>query len=187
MKQFFLALIILVAAASSCHAEKLVWKTETDFEKEIGPSGECSPKDEQCIQADHVAYASISHYGRTVYLTYEEASRAYVSFDLSLDSDVKRESQSTFAMAQIAPGAFDWGGVIEGAMFKPLYVIKRFYDPGYDYSYDKVDQTKSGLVVWRLSETPGRGRSVTIGEVSENAEARAVAERDFAERQKNKK
>ena len=180
-----LAITISLLATAANADETLIWKTETTFAKELGPLGECKPDDEECLQADHVGYASISHYGRTYYLTYEEASRAYVSFDASLDNDP--QAQLIFALGQIAPGAFDWGGIMDGGQFKPLYVIKRFYDPEFDWS-DDVDPAKSGLFVWRLSEAPGKGRSEMIGMAGvENAKARKLAETDFAALQNLKK
>jgi hypothetical protein len=153
----FVFVLLAMFNISAQAAEKLIWRTETEFAQEIGPLGECKEDDDECIGADHVGYISVSHFGRTVYVTYEEASRVYISFDASLDAD--RDAQFGFVMGQLAPGAYDWGGVMEGGQFKPLYVIKRIYDPGFDYSTDAVDTSKSGLMVWRLSAAPGNGRS----------------------------
>jgi hypothetical protein len=182
-KILFTVIAFLFSASLGSAAEKLIWKTETDFAKELGPLGECKPDDSACQEADHVGYKKISHYGRTYFLTYEEAVRAYVSFDAPLD--VNRDAQQVFASDQLAPGAFDWGGVMDGAKFKPLYVIKRFYDPKFDYSYDKVNQKKSGLFVWRLSRNLGQGSSIMIGMAGgDTAKARKFADRDFVKMQK---
>lgn len=171
------AFLLFCFAVPSAIAGELVWKTETSFLKELGPLGECKADDDECLQADHVGYASISHYGRTYYLTYEEAHRAYVSFDASLEEN--RDTQFVFSLEQIAPGAFDWGGIIENGKFKPLYVIKRFYEPGFDWSADHVDRNKSGLYVWRLSNPPTASITESIGLATENAKARELAENDF--------
>lgn len=183
MSKAIFAVIAFLCSGGIGLASELVWKTEPDFAKELGPLGECKPDDGECQEADHVGYKKISHYGRTYFLTYEEAVRAYVSFDALLNDN--RDAQHVFAADQLAPGAFDWGGVMDGAKFKPLYVIKRFYDPGFDYSYEKVNQKKSGLFVWRLSKVPGQGASEMIGMAGANtAKARKFAEKDFAETQK---
>jgi hypothetical protein len=180
-----LFILLPMFEASAKAAESLIWKTETTFAKEIVPP-ECKPDDDECLEDHHISYSSISHYGRTYFLTYEEGTRTYVSFDAPLE--VNPDAQLMLAAGQIAPGAFDWGGVMEGTQFKPFYVIKRFYDPGFDYSYDKVDQTKSGLYVWRLKAAPGQERSVVIGMPgTENVKARELAEKDFASLQKTKK
>jgi hypothetical protein len=181
------ATLIIVPATNAQAVETLLWKTESIFAKEIGPLGECQAEDHECTEADHVGYESVSHYGRTYYLTYEEASRAYVSFDAPLDKDLEHEKQFTFAMGQIAPGAFDWGGIMNGTKFMPLYVIKRFYDPYFNYSTDNPDHTRSGLYVWRLSKVPGEGKSVLIGLAKNNAIARKLAEKDFSNIRKFRK
>ena len=183
MRLFLLALTVLISLAPQSYSKSLIWKTETKFAKKLALSGECKPDDEGCLEADHVAYASVSHYGPKYYLTYEEAVRAYVSFDATLDNN--RQVQTIFAVDQIAPGAFDWGGIIEGGKFKPLYVVKRFYDPGFDYSTDKVNKSKTGLYVWRLSPATGKGNSDMIGMAGAQIEkARALAENDFSLRHK---
>jgi hypothetical protein len=164
--------------------QTLVWKTEAELVVESKPE-ECLPDDEECQSSHHVSYVSRSQYGRRYYLTYEEASRAYISFDAGLLDN--RDVQFVFALEQLAPGAFDWGGIMEGGKFKPLYVIKRFYDPYFDYGTDQVDTSKSGLYVWKLSDPLGKGRSETIGMAgAENANARELAEKDFALQQKEK-
>ncbi len=178
-----LSIFVVFLNLSHClAAEKLIWKTEVSLAEVLETSVECKPDDSECFQSDHVSYEYVSHYGRRLYLTYEEASRVYLSFDAPLDVDP--DSQHSFAYGQVAHGAYDWGGILQGGKFKPLYAIKRFYDPGFDYSADKVDQTKSGLYVWRLSALAGKGRSETIGMGgAENSKARALAENDFAKLQ----
>jgi hypothetical protein len=184
MRFLIAAVAGVLAFAPAAWAETLIWKTETKVAKEIAPSDECAPDDGECLQADHVKHEAVSHYGRSYYVTYEEAVRAYVSFDGPLDSN--RPAQTVFATDQIREGAFDWGGIMVEGQFKPLYVIKRFYDPGYDWS-GHVDQGKSGLFVWRLSAAPGNGQSEMIGMAGAgNDAARAFAEKHFAATQQLK-
>ena len=160
-------------------SKTLIWKTE----KELGESKQlrmdCDPdKDDEC---HNVLYASSSKYGRILFITYQESARAYISFD---ESPVKNwQKQYLFDIRQLAPGAIDWGGVMEGGNFNPLYAVKRFYDPGFDYSTDNVNQSKSGLYVWRLSPATGKGNSDMIGMAGAQVEkARALAEKDFSSR-----
>jgi hypothetical protein len=160
-------------------AESLIWKTETTFAKEIEPQGKCKENDDECLQADHVGYASVSHYGRTYYLTFEEASRAYVSFDALLDDNP--DVQFVFSIEQVTSGAIDWGGIENNGAFRPLYAVKRVYDPDYDWGETGVDRSKSGLIVWRLSTDKPPSPTVMLGNAGpENAKARAMAEADFA-------
>jgi hypothetical protein len=177
-----LSIFVVFMNLSHClAAEKLIWKTELDFAQVQQTSVECKPDDSECFQADHVSYEYVSHYGRRLYLTYEEASRVYLSFDAPLDVDP--DAQRAFAYGQEAHGAYDWGGIMQSGKFTPLYAIKRFYDPDFDYGYD-IDKTKSGLHVWRLSDGSGNGRSEIIGMAgAENSKARALAENDFAKLQ----
>ena len=157
----------------------LVWKTETEFAQELQTSEECKPDDGECQEADHISYVSRSHFGRSYFLTYEEGVRAYISFDAGLDEN--RDVQFVFASGQLAPGAFDWGGVEEQGAFKPLYVLKRFYDPEFDWSTDNIDSSKSGLFVWRLSSAQPESPTVPLGNAGpDNAKARAMAEADYA-------
>lgn len=181
-----LAVATLLFANCTHATETLIWKTEAAFVQTLKTTEECKADEEECMQVDHVGYAHVSHYGRTLYETTEEAHRIYVSFDAPLESD--REVQAMFALMQLASGAVDWGGVMVEGKFKPLYAIKRFYDPGFDWSEDDVDQSKSGLYVWRLSEVPGKGRSVIIGMAGpQNTKARGMAEDDYAALLKSKK
>jgi hypothetical protein len=177
---FLLAGLVLATLSTSAEAASLIWKTETAFLSEKRTSDECRLDDGECLSADHVSYVYKSHYGGTVYLTYEEAFRAILSFDKSLDLDADRGAQFVFQIRQLAPGAYDWGGVLENGTFRPLYVIKRFYDLGFDYSTDEPDTSKSGLIVWSLSRgTQGESSAHTIGTAISNAQARRLAEQDF--------
>jgi hypothetical protein len=180
-RSIVLALLALPILGEHTNAgQSLVWKTEAELVLESEPT-DCLPDDEECQNSDHVSYVSRSHYGRKYFLTYEEASRAYVSFDASLDDN--HDVQFVFALEQIAPGAFDWGGIEEHGTFKPLYVVKRFYDPEFDWSQEMVDRTKYGLLVWRLSSDNPKSATVLISDAGlENAKARLLAEADYTNR-----
>jgi hypothetical protein len=170
MKQFFLALTILSATASLCHAEKLVWK----IEKELGEAKQlpsCSPeKDKNC--PDQVASVSQSKFGAKVYKTYHEAVRIVFSFS----NDEK--DGFTVAADQVHPGSYDWGGVMRKGKFKPLYMIKRFYT--YDAA-GTVKKANTELTVLRL--LPG-GKSCGIytggKTLTDNSLAHRYAEKDYA-------
>jgi hypothetical protein len=170
MKQIFLALIIVFTAATSCHAEKLVWK----IEKELGEAKQlpsCNPeKDKDC--PDYVPYVSQSKFGVKVYQTYHEAVRISFSFN------GKDEDGFTVAADQVHPGSYDWGGVMRKGKFTPLYMIKRFYT--YDDSL-KANKSETELTVLRL--LPG-GKSCGIDTggktLTDNSLAHRYAEKDFA-------
>ncbi len=170
MKQFLLAMIVVFAAGSSCHAEKLIWK----IEKELGETKQlpsCNPeKDKDC--PDYVPSVSQSKFGVKVYQTYHEAVRIVFSFS----NDEK--DGFTVAADQVHPGSYDWGGVMRKGKFVPLYMIKRFYT--YDASL-QANKSETELTVLRL--LPG-GKSCSIytggKSLTNNELAHRYAEKDFS-------
>jgi hypothetical protein len=178
IKMCSIFLLGLLAQLLPTSAEELLWKTEAEIRDVSPPRAECKIDDDPCLQADHVQYVFQSIYGKRLYLTYEEGVRAYVSFEGELDGPF-RDGQIQLHAEQLAPGAYDWGGVMRHGRFEPLYVIKRFYDLEFNYSRDNPDQTKSGLLIWKLARTNGPKQEL-LGSGKSNVQARALAEQDYA-------
>ncbi len=172
-----LSFFLFAFFSAQVFAGELIWKTEAELEELKVPEDECKEEEPGCGHFVHHVY--VSRYGRRYFMSYAEGTRAHVSFDRALVEDQDQASQIQYSAEQIAPGAFDWGGVVENGKFKPLYVIKRFYEPGFDWSADHVDRNKSGLYVWRLSNPPAARITESIGLATENAKARELAVSDF--------
>jgi hypothetical protein len=168
MMKLFSALFLLVLV-SPAEAERLTWKTDTRFWEELTPLPVCDiEKDAVCH--DYVPYLYKSDYGLNIYFTYFEGVRASIGF--------KPDDQPWYGqVTALAPGAFDIGGIECGKSFKSLYVIKRFNVLDPETLLAILDQTY--LVIFRLKAD---GSSSLIGPenkfISDNQEARALAERD---------
>jgi hypothetical protein len=159
-----LALFLIATFSAPTFAGELVWKTEVE-RPEAKELPNCDiEKDKDC--SDSVPYLEISEFGANMYLTYFEGVRAGIGFG-------SKPNQATqFASEQLHPGGYDWGGTVSGKKFKPLYVIKRFYE------YES--RAKTFLIAFRLLEN---GTSCVVDlkgkETSSNSQIRALVEKDF--------
>ena len=170
MKQLVLVVAVLGLMSGTALADKLVWKTEA----ELGPQQElpgCDPEKEvNC--GDSVSYVSRSKFGVNVYVTYFEAVRAQIGFG-SKPNDV-----SLFLVEQLHSGSYDWGGVEVNGVFKPTFVIKRFYEIAQDGAV-AADRNKTQLLIFRLKDDGTSCVAPTPGATADNATARQWAEQSL--------
>lgn len=165
-------LILTLLFTTPSVAEGLVWKTEPLFEK-IEPLPTCDmEKEENCH--DIVPYIARSQFGVNMYFTYYEGTRFQLGFG------TRPNEHGGFATAQNHPGEYDWGGIEVDGVFKPIVVIKRFFDLGFDWGQLPIDKTKTALMIFRLAED-GTSCIVSSELTNDNATARKWAERALKE------
>ncbi len=159
-------LLCFMALASVAHAETLVWKTEAELESMTELPG-CDPDtDDNCH--DSVAYIGRSKFGVNVYITYFEGVRMQIGFGSPANGS------SIYLAGQMHAGAYDWGGQVIDGVFKPLFVIKRFYEA--DLEKYQADTSKTYLSIFKLKQdSPSCAISTGEGTV-DNATARRLAE-----------
>ncbi len=170
MKKIIFAVVFLMTVCTSAYAEQLIWKTEKSLGK-AKQLASCDPaKDTAC--PDTVPYVRTSKFGVKIFETYHEGTRITFSFN------GKDEDGFTVATDQVHPGGYDWGGVMVNGKFKPLYMIKRFYE--YDTT-GVVNTARSELTVLRVLKN-GKSCGIDLGKavVTDNLVARQFAEKNFA-------
>jgi hypothetical protein len=170
MKRFAALLLPLVFWSSPAVAEKLTWKTDTRFWKDMVEL-DCEADLAKVDLCEHfVSNLYKSAYGVNIYLTLIDGIRASVGFGSEDPSWLGQ-------FVAVTTDPFDLGGIQCGKSFKPLYAIKRFYETDNETFLAIRDRTY--LVIFRLK---AEGSSSSIGPqskvITDNQEARALAERD---------
>jgi hypothetical protein len=170
MKNLVFVAVLMTLAAGSARAEALVWKTEAELGARAQLPG-CDPeKEANC--GDSVSYVSRSRHGVNEYLTYFEGVRAQIGFGS------KPNNATMVLTGQIHAGAYDWGGVESGGVFKPRVVIKRFYEMTQDGEV-AADKSKTQLLLFLLKNDGTSCVLPTIEATENNLMARKRAERTF--------
>lgn len=153
--------------ATAARAEALVWKTEAELQSMTEVPG-CDPdKDADCH--DVVKYAGLSTFGTKVYITYYEGVRMQLGFGMPPDG-----YGSIYLAGQLHPGAYDWGGRVVDGVFKPVFVIKRFYEA--DLETFQANVNKTYLTIFRLMDGAAACAITTQDDIVDNAKARQLAE-----------
>jgi hypothetical protein len=170
MKRFAALLAPLIIWSCPAVAEKLTWKTDTRFWKDMVEL-DCAADLAKVDLCEHfVTNLYKSAYGVNIYLTFIDGIRASVGLG---SEDPTWLGQSV----AVTTDPFDFGGIQCGRSFKPLYAIKRFYET--DNGTFLAIRDRTYLVIFRLHAD---GSSSSIGPenklISDNQEARALAERD---------
>jgi hypothetical protein len=167
MKHFLFAAFALCLVPSVAEAKELIWKTEAKLAA-AETLKTCDPNtDASC--GDHVAYAAKSAFGVTYFYTYIDGTM------LSHGFGTVQNSSLTLPAAAVHEGAFDWGGVEENGVFKPLYVVKRFHNN------DETLQRSEGTALYMFRLMPdGTSCQIDMGgnAFTDTAEARAWVEKD---------
>jgi hypothetical protein len=154
--RFLFLSVALCGLPVSAIAKELVWKTDATLGARVKLET-CDPNiDTSC--GDHVAYASVSIHGVNYYTT--------IFMDGVMQSNgfgTVPNAALTLPLVTVHDGAFDWGGVEENGVFKPLYVVKRFHNN---------DET--------LQRSEGTSCQIDMGgnAFTDTAEARAWVEKD---------
>lgn len=167
MIRVMMASVFAVVFCQPVFAKELVWKTENKLGEPV-ELPRCNPeKDANC--GDHVPYVAKSQYGVNYYYTYIDGTMLSHGFGTTQNSSL------TLPASANHEGAYDWGGVEENGTFKPLYVIKRFYNT--DEDMQKLKTT--GLYLFRLMPD-GTSCQVKMPETlfTVNEQARAWVEKD---------
>jgi hypothetical protein len=168
MRRFIVFVVALFLLPVGAEAKALVWKTEATLGARVKLET-CDPNiDTSC--GDHVPYASASIHGVNYYTT--------IFMDGVMQSNgfgTVPNSALTLPLVTVHDGAFDWGGVEENGVFKPLYVIKRFYNN--DETLQRLDTT--ALYIFRLMPD-GTSCQIAMPEtlLTVNEEARGWTEKD---------
>ncbi len=170
MKLVMVLFWCFMALGSVAHAESLVWKTEAELDSMTELPG-CDPDtDDNCH--DSVAYIGRSKFGVNVYITYFEGVRMQIGFGSPPNGS------SMYLAGQMHAGAYDWGGRVIDGVFKPMFVIKRFYQA--DLEKFEADTNKTYLSIFRLKQDGTSCAVPTDATIADNATARKLAESAFA-------
>jgi hypothetical protein len=178
MRCVALAVLAVILAEPSIGKPALSWKQEAHLILESGPTLEgADPEGPNYAYFESYVYRSV--YGPMFYYSLvDHGGRVSLSFVGSRLDERFSGEQTELNTLQMMNSPFDWGGVMVEGQFKPHYAIKRIYDPDFAYETDAPDQSKSGLLIWRLP-IDGAAGQCALGVAKTNEQAREIAEKHF--------